>query len=68
MSFPWQPWFLAARAGCLRQLRRWLPADFDFARPGRLPGLSGADVACPGENFAARILWRPGGGGAGIRA
>ena len=63
MSFPWEPRSLARASAACVSWDVWLPADFDFARAGRLPGLIGADVAGQ-ESFAARILWRPGGGGA----
>jgi hypothetical protein len=63
MSFPWEPRSLARASAACVSYDVWLPADFDFARAGRLPGLIGADVAGQ-ESFAARILWRPGGGGA----
>jgi hypothetical protein len=63
MSFPWEPRSLARAPAACVSYDVWLPADFDFARAGRLPGLIGADVTGQ-ESFAARILWRPGGAGA----
>src|SRR5262245_5190753 len=63
MSFPWEPKSLARASAACVSYDIWLPADFDFARAGRLPGLIGADAAGQ-DNFAARLLWRPGGSGA----
>jgi hypothetical protein len=63
MSFPWEPRSLARASAACISYDVFLPADFDVARAGRLPGLIGADPTGQ-ESFAARILWRPGGAGA----
>jgi hypothetical protein len=55
-----------ARQGCLSyQLR--VPADFDFVRGGKLPGLYGGQAPSGGEavdghsGFSVRLMWRSGG-------
>jgi hypothetical protein len=63
MSFPWEPRSIRNKSAACVTYDVWLPADFDFSRGGRLPGLIGADAA-GAESFAARIVWRPGGTGA----
>lgn len=44
------------------------PADFDFVKGGKLPGLYGGHEACSGgaeaeECFSTRLMWRKGGMG-----
>jgi polysaccharide lyase-like protein len=63
MSFPWEPRSLQRASAACVSYDVLLPADFDLMRGGRLPGLIGSDGVGQ-ESFAARILWRPGGGGA----
>jgi hypothetical protein len=66
MSFPWEPRSLQGASAACVSYDVLLPADFDFMRGGRLPGLIGSD-GLGQESFAARILWRPSGGAAAVR-
>ena len=63
MSFPWEPRSLERVSAACVSYDVLLPAEFDFTRGGRLPGLIGSDGVGQ-DRFAARMLWRPGGGGA----
>jgi hypothetical protein len=63
MSFPWEPRSIKSKSAACVTYDVRLPADFEFARRGRLPGLIGAD-ASGAESFAARMVWRPSGTGA----
>src|SRR5262245_56498113 len=63
MSFPWEPRSLARAAAACVSYDILLPADFDVARAGRLPGLIGADPGWRGKlrrahPLAARRAWR----------
>jgi len=63
MSFPWEPRSLERASAACVSYDVLLPAEFDFSRGGRLPGPIGSDGVGQ-DSFAARMLWRPGGGGA----
>jgi hypothetical protein len=63
MSVPWEPRSLERASAACVSYDVLLPAEFDFSRGGRLPGLIGSDGVGQ-DSFAARMLWRPGGGGA----
>lgn len=65
IGFAWAPEDLtSADAACLRYKVK-LPADFDYAAGGLLPGIYGgkplrADQEAKGDKaFATRIIWRP---------
>jgi hypothetical protein len=69
VSFPWEPRSIQGNTAACLAYSVFLPADFDFYRGGKLPGIQGADVSdAMSNNFRARISWRAGGqGGAGSR-
>ncbi len=69
VSFPWQPRLVQGKTAACLSYSVLLPADFQFARGGVLPGISGVDAADPApDGFVARIVWRDGGhGGASNR-
>jgi hypothetical protein len=68
MSFPWEPRALSGKASACLAYHVFFPADFDFGRGGRLPGLGGAEPGEHGDGFVASLVWRPNGGGsAGVR-
>jgi hypothetical protein len=66
-TFPWQPHVLQRKASACLSYHVLLPADFDFQRGGALPGISGAGAGAEGDNFVARLAWRPKGLGATLR-
>ena len=46
----------------------FVPADFDWVRGGKMPGLYGGHTGCSGGNaaldcFSTRLMWRAGGAG-----
>jgi hypothetical protein len=68
MGFSWHPSQIRnAEAACLAY-SIWLPAGFDFASGGSLPGLFGDDApqtaasGHPVPAFASRLLWKDDGG------
>ena len=68
MGFSWHPSQLRnAEAACLAY-SIWLPAGFNFASGGTLPGLLGSDAAettasaRPASAFTSRLLWNEDGG------
>jgi hypothetical protein len=62
MSFPWQPRSIQGKSAACLSYNVQLPADFDFHRGGRLPGIRGSDSASQ-DSFNARLVWRAGGEG-----
>lgn len=64
MSFPWEPRAAQNKAAACLSYQVLLPADFEFARGGTLPGLRGAEAAEPPEDgFVAPMVWRSRGRG-----
>ncbi|KAB2847447.1 MAG: hypothetical protein F9K44_13440 [Hyphomicrobiaceae bacterium] len=68
MGFRWRPAGLSAEAACL-VYHVFLPADFDFNKGGKLPGLFGGNAPAGGKDvdgvdgFSARLMWRANGRG-----
>lgn len=68
MGFRWRPDGLAAEAACLAY-NLYLPADFEFNKGGKLPGLFGGTAPAGGKDvdgfngFSARLMWRSNGRG-----
>jgi hypothetical protein len=68
MGFRWRPQGLAAEGACLAY-HVFLPADFEFNKGGKLPGLFGGTAPSGGKDvdgfdgFSARLMWRANGRG-----
>lgn len=68
MGFRWRPEGLAAESACL-SYHVYLPADFEFNKGGKLPGLFGGNAPSGGKDvdgfngFSARLMWRANGRG-----
>lgn len=68
MGFRWRPEGVAAEAACLAY-HVFLPADFEFNKGGKLPGLFGGTAPAGGKDvdgfdgFSARLMWRANGRG-----
>jgi hypothetical protein len=65
LGFSWLPSGLSQASSACLSYKIWLPADFDFAKGGVLPGLFGEDPANVAANsateakpgFATRLRW-----------
>jgi Polysaccharide lyase 14 len=66
--FPWQPHVIQGKTSACLSYHVLLPADFDFARGGALPGIAGAEGSETGDGFVAQLAWRAAqGGGVTVR-
>ena len=69
MGFRWRPGMQPATTAACLTYSLLLPADFQFNKGGKLPGLFGGDGPAGGKDvdgstgFSARFMWRSGGQG-----
>ncbi len=58
-TFPWEPRVLQGKASACLSYQVLFQNGFDFQRGGALPGIGGTEAGGQGDNFLARLAWRP---------